>query len=138
MAVGVGRSSLIIIGLLFDRMGRRLAVGGGGGGGGACVCVCVCMYVCKQARSQDFTRGSYSGEKWTLSLRGGGGGPLYYTLWSLWPKGGGGSSDPPDPPPGYGPGKYVHVSSGSRGGGGGGRGFNHRRMGTLWLGGQRG
>ena len=28
-------------------------------------------------------------------------GPLYYTLWSLWPKGGG-SSDPPDTP-GYGP-----------------------------------
>ena len=47
-----------------------------------------------------------------LKPKGGGGrnwkkcGPLYYTLWSLWPKEG--SSDPPPPPPdthphGYGP-----------------------------------
>ena len=33
-------------------------------------------------------------------------GPLYYTLWSLWPNGGGvfgPPRPPPPPPPGYGP-----------------------------------
>ena len=53
-----------------------------------------------------FQGGSYSGGKWTLSLKKGGGGliwekcgPLYYTLWSLCPKGEGRVFGPPQTPP---------------------------------------
>ena len=66
----------------------------------------VTVSICMQA----FPRwGSYSEEKWTLSLRGGGlilekCGPLYYTSYgsSFCPKAKGGGRQPP-PPPGYGP-----------------------------------
>ena len=54
----------------------------------------VCVHSTTQARSQDFPRGggSYSGEKWTLRLKGGGSHlvkmwTFVRTLWSLWPKG---------------------------------------------------
>ena len=48
--------------------------------------------------------GALFGEKVDLKPKGGGGliwekrGPLYYTLWSLWPNGGGGGVEPPTPP----------------------------------------
>ena len=55
-----------------------------------------------QARSQDFQGGGVLfGGNWTLSLKEGlirgKSGPLYTTLWSLWPKGGG-PSDPQTSP----------------------------------------
>ena len=65
----------------------------------------VCVHSTTQARSQDFPRGggSYSGEKWTLRLKGG---SHLVKMWTfvLYPmeplaQGGGGSSDPPDPSP---------------------------------------
>ena len=58
----------------------------------------VCVHSTTQARSQDFPRGgSYSGEKWTLSLK-----PnvdLCTVPYEAFDPRGGGSSDPQTPPP---------------------------------------
>ena len=83
----------------------------------------VCVHSTTQARSQDFPRGgSYSGEKWTLSLKGGVSFGKNVDLCTV-PYGafgprGGGSSDPPDPPPppGYGPATRVHFTPNRRDG----------------------
>ena len=62
---------------------------------------------------QDFQGGGFLfGGKVDLKPKGGliwgKSGPLYYTLWSLWPKGGGVFGPPPIPPPGYGP-AIIHT-----------------------------
>ena len=67
---------------------------------------CGTVYVIRPVYSQDSPRGggSYSGGKVDLKPKGGGGGLiwekgglLYYTLWSLWHKGG--LRPPPQTPP---------------------------------------
>ena len=79
------------------------------------VCMYVCMYVCVCIRpvARISKGGSYSGEKWTSSLRvgliWGKSEPLYYTLWSLWPKGGGLRTPRPPPPPGYWPDVWMQA-----------------------------
>ena len=65
----------------------------------------VCVHSTTQARSQDFPRGggSYSGEKWTLSLKGGGSHLVKMGTFVLYPmeplaQGGGVVRPPPRPP----------------------------------------